>query len=250
MVRVSPTLRIDSITMKPSRRVPRAASTGLLAPNASSLPGLSPLGTSLAARMAHTGKQHTPTPDHLPILPPPAAGSAVGAEKHGGGVPADRDAQPVPPCSAFPCDVHRLADWFPACRSTTGVLASTGVGWMPLSQLLEARGFAGAFVNARHVQQVPGRPKTDRWAGRWLQKLQRYGWLAPSFRPPAHLGPRRRLLRHRDPLLQMSVTPRQHRHKARDHRHLHLHHVRRAVTGVTGMRMLRAIVASARPPQT
>jgi ribosomal protein L39E len=111
LVSVSPTLRIDSIKMKQSRRVPRAASHDILAQNASSLPVLSPLCTRLAARMAKKGKQNQPTPAHMPIIHPHAAGSDVGAEEHWVGVPADRAAQPVQTCSAFPCDLHRLADW-------------------------------------------------------------------------------------------------------------------------------------------
>jgi len=55
---------------------------------------------------------------------------------------------------------------------TTVVMASTGVDWIPLFQILEARGFEVALVNARHVTKVPGRPKTDRFDCRWRQKLQ------------------------------------------------------------------------------
>ena len=125
--------------------------------------------------MAKKGKKNTPSPENMPLLHPHAAGIDVGAEEHGVGVPADRDAQPVQTLSAFPCDLHRRADWLTACRMTTGVMASTGVYWIPLFQMLEARGFAVALVNARHVKNVPGRPQTDRFACRWLQKLHTYG---------------------------------------------------------------------------
>ena len=71
----------------------------------------SPLCTGLEEQMAKKGKKTTPIPENMLIIPPHAAGIDVGAEEHGVGVPADRDAQPVQKCSAFPCDVHRLADW-------------------------------------------------------------------------------------------------------------------------------------------
>ena len=61
--------------------------------------------------MAKKGKKHTRTLEHMPLLHPHAAGIDVGAEEHWVGVPADRAAQPVQTCSAFPCDLHRLADW-------------------------------------------------------------------------------------------------------------------------------------------
>ena len=128
-------------------------------------------------------------------------------------------------------------------------MASTGVYWIPLLQIREARGFAVALVNARHVKNVPGRPKTDRFDCRWLQRLQSYGLLAPSFRPPEDMCQLRSLLRHRENLLQMTVKPIQPMHTSLDQMNLHLHQVIREVTGVTGMRILRAIVAGERDPK-
>jgi hypothetical protein len=129
-------------------------------------------------------------------------------------------------------------------------MESTGVYWIPLLQILEARGFEVALGNARHVKHVPGRPKTDRFDCRWLQKLHSYGLLAPSFRPPEDICQLRSLLRHRDNLIQRTVKHIQHMQKALDHMNLHLHHVISDVTGVTGMRILRAIVAGERDPHT
>lgn len=106
----------------------------------------------------------------MPLLHPPAAGIDGGAEAQWGCVPADRAAQPRQQLSALPCDVHRLADWLQACGSTTVAMASPGGDGMPLLQMLEARGFAGALVYARHVKPVPGRPHTERVDGRWLHK--------------------------------------------------------------------------------
>src|SRR5205807_780275 len=107
-----------------------------------------------------------------------------------------------------------------------------------------------ALVNARHVKNVPGRPKTDRFDCRWLQKLHTYGLLAPSFRPPEDICRLRSLLRHRDNLLQMTVEHIQHLQKSLDQMNLHLHHVISDVTGVTGIRIIRAIVAGDRDPRT
>ena len=200
--------------------------------------------------MAKKGKKTTPIPENMPVIHPHAAGIDVGAEEHWVCVPADRDAQPIQKLSAFTCDLHRLADWFTTCRVTTVAMESTGVYWMPLFQILEARGFAVALVNARHVKHVPGRPKTDRFDCRWLQKLHSYGLLAPSFRPPEDMCQFRSLLRHRDNLVHLSVKHIQHMQKSLDQMHLHLHHVMSDVTGVTGMRILRAIVAGERDPRT
>ena len=185
----------------------------------------------------------------MPILHPHAAGIDVGAEEHWVCVPADRDAQPIQKFSAFTCDLPRLADWLKACGITTIAMESTGVYWIPLFQILETRGFAVALVNARHVKNVPGRPTTDRWDGRWLQKLQSYGLLAPSFRPPEDMCQLRSLLRYRENLIHMTVKHLQHMQKSLDHMHLHLHHVMSDVTGVTGMGIIRAMVAGERDPR-
>jgi len=200
--------------------------------------------------MAKKGKKHTPTPEDMPLVHPHAAGIDVGAEEHWVCVPADRDAQPIQKFSAFPCDLHRLADWLKACGITTVAMESTGVYGMPLFQLLETRGFAVALVKARHVKNVPGRPKTDRFDCRWLQKLQSDGLLAPSFRPPEDVCRLRSLLRHRDTLVHLSVKHIQHMQKSLEQMNLHLHHVISDVTGVTGMRIMRAIVAGERDPRT
>src|SRR5882672_11086076 len=121
---------------------------------------------------------------------------------------------------------------------------------MPLLQILAARGFAVALVNARHVKNVPGRPKTDRFDCRWLQRRHSYGLLASSFHPPEAICQLRSLVRHRDSLIQMSVKHIQHMPKSLDQMHLHLPHVISDVTGVTGLRMIRAIVTGERDPRT
>jgi hypothetical protein len=165
--------------------------------------------------MAKKGKQNQPTPEDMPIIHPHAAGIDVGAEEHWGCVPANRDAQPIQKFSAFTCDLHRLADWFTACCVTTVAMESTGVYWIPLLQILDARGF-----------------------------------LAPSLRPPEDICRLRSLLRPRENLLQRTVKHIQHMQKSLDQMNLHLHPVISDVTGVTGMRIIRAIVAGERDPRT
>jgi transposase len=164
------------------------------------------------------------------------------------GEPADREAQPSQPCRALPGDLPRLAAWGTACRMPPGVMASTGVAWMPLFQSRATRGFAVALVHARHAQHVPGRPQTDRCDWRWVPKGHPSGVGAPSFRPPAAIWQRRRRRRHRAPLIPRTVKPRQPMPKAREQMHLPLHHVMRARPGGPGRRLRRAIVAGERDP--
>ena len=67
---------------------------------------------------------------------------------------------------------------------TTVAMESTGVYWIPVFEILEARGFEVVLVNARDVKQVPGR-KTDVNDAQWLQQLHQYELLRGSPPPRA-----------------------------------------------------------------
>jgi transposase len=98
-------------------------------------------------------------------------------------------------------------------------MESTGVYWIPLFQVLEARGFTVFLVNARHVKNVPGR-KSDVSDCQWLQYLHSVGLLRGSFRPEQAVCTVRSILRHRDSLVQMASTHVQHMQKALDQMNL------------------------------
>jgi transposase len=53
-------------------------------------------------------------------------------------------------------------------------MESTGVYWIPIFELLEARGFEVYLVNAQHIHNVPGR-KSDGQDCQWIQRLHSYG---------------------------------------------------------------------------
>ncbi len=65
-------------------------------------------------------------------------------------------------------------------------MQSTGVYWIPLYEILEARGFEVYLVNARHTRNLPGR-KSDVQECQWLLKLHTYGLLNNSFQPPSEM---------------------------------------------------------------
>src|ERR1700744_4713410 len=76
-----------------------------------------------------------------------AAGIDIGSKEHFVAVPADRDATPVRSFRTFTAGLHRFADWLQACRIETVAMESTGVYWIPLFQILEARGLQVLLVN-------------------------------------------------------------------------------------------------------
>jgi transposase len=177
-----------------------------------------------------------------------SAGIDIGAEAHWVAVPEDRDPKPVRKFASFTHDLHALADWLAACGIETVAMESTGVYWIPLYELLEERGFEVVLVNARHVRNVPGR-KTDVLDCQWIQELHTFGLLRGSFRPKAEIATLRSYLRHRDTLIEGAAAFIQRMQKALVLMNVQLHHVIRDVTGLTGMRILRAIVAGERDPE-
>ena len=101
----------------------------------------------------------------------------------------------------FTADLNGLADWLDECGIETVAMESTSVYWIPLYQILEARGFEVVLVNARHVKNVPGR-KTDVLDCQWLWQLHTYGLLRGSFRPEDRICVLRSYIRQRDNLVK------------------------------------------------
>jgi len=162
-------------------------------------------------------------------------------------VPEDRDAEPVRPFGPCTPDLYALADGLAACRLETVAMASTGVSWMPGSEMLEARGFKVHLVTARHLKQVPGR-QSDVQDGQWMQDLHTCGLLSGSCRPEAERGAVRASWRPRATLLEYRAAHMPPRQKALHQRHVPLTQVLTDITGATGLAMLRAMVAGERDP--
>jgi transposase len=176
-----------------------------------------------------------------------AAGLDIGSEEIYACVPADRDEHSVRVFPTFTVDLYALADWLTACQIETVAMESTGVYWIPIYEILEARGFEVYLVNARHVKNVPGR-KTDILDCQWIQQLHTYGLLRASFRPPEEICALRALARHRDNLIRYRSAHIQHMQKALQLMNVKLTEVVSDITGVTGLGIIRAIVAGERDP--
>src|SRR5207237_8389624 len=169
----------------------------------------------------------------------------IGSAAHFVAVPPDRDEQPVHEFSSFTADLNRLADWLEACGIDIVAMESTGVYWIALYELLDARGFTVLLVNARHVKNVSGR-KSDVLNCQWLQQLMNYGLLRGAFRPADEVCALRSLSRQREMLLRSQGRHVQHMQKALTQMNIQLANVISDVAGVTGQKILRAIVAGAR----
>ena len=85
-----------------------------------------------------------------------AGGLDIGAEEIWACVPEDRTADPVRRFETFTADLHRLADWLESCGVTTVAMESTGVYWIAIYEILEARVIEVCLVNAQAPKNVSG----------------------------------------------------------------------------------------------
>ena len=196
-------------------------------------------GVKIAARRGAEGME---------IVNPHAGGIDCGAQEHYVAVPPQsvEPGEPVVRCfSAFTEGLDALVEWLKACGVTTVAIESTGVYWIALCQKLEAAGIEVYLVNARHVRHVPGR-KTEVKDCQWLQRLHSFGLLSASFRPEDMICRLRSLQRHRLNLVWTAGAEIQHMQKALQQMNLHLHHVVSDITGVSGLRIIEAILAGQR----
>lgn len=201
--------------------------------------------------MTRHRRQHSPRPcprsTVLDRINPNVAGIDCGAARHFVAVPPDRAVTPVRSFATVTSDLRRLVQWLKECRVTSVAMEATGVYWIPIYEMLEADGFEVLLVNAHHLKSVPGR-KSDVSDCEWLRELHSVGLLRGSFRPPDAIVALRGYLRHRQTLIESAATYVQRMQKALVQMNLQLPLVVSDITGVTGLRILRDIVAGHRDP--
>jgi len=178
---------------------------------------------------------------------PDAAGIDIGSREHWVCIPPGRREKTVRKFGTFTCELEALADWLQECGVKSIAMEATGVYWIPVFQILEARGFHVLLVNARQTKNVAGR-KTDVQDCQWIQRLHTYGLLQGSFRPGDPYCVLRTYLRYRDELIGARSTQCQHMQKALQQMNLQLAQVLSDVTGLSGLAIIQAILEGQRHP--
>jgi transposase len=181
------------------------------------------------------------------LVHPRAAGIDVGDRAHWVAAPGLAEAPVVRRFDTFTQDLYALADWLLEQRVTTVAMESTGVYWIPLFEVLEARGLQVCLVDTRRLKSVPGR-KTDVKDCQWLQQLHTYGLLQSAFRPEEEIARLRTYLRQRAMLIAYASHHIQHMQKALQQMNIKLSTVLSDITGVTGMQIIQAILDGERNP--
>ena len=185
----------------------------------------------------------------LPVRHPHAAGIDVGDASHWVCVESTPDGSN--PIREFPAHTPGLRDlmaWLKFCGVTTVALEATGAyGHVLFLTLLEA-GWQVIITSPKFTRQIQGRPKTDRLDCQWIQRLHKHGLLPSVFQPDDATQTLRDFVRQRANLVRLSGHHIQRLQKALELMNLKLTSVVEDITGVTGLKIIRAILAGERDP--
>lgn len=146
-------------------------------------------------------------------------------------------------------ELLRMVAWMKERKVESAAMESTSVYWIPVYDMLDSSGIEVVLVDTRTVKMVPGR-KSDIKDCQWLQRLHSCGLLHGAFRPPEGFNAVRSVIRERGNVLQMRTQAIQSAQKSLDQMNIRLHHAVSDIDGVTGMRILGAIVDGERNPIT
>jgi transposase len=181
----------------------------------------------------------------LDVVHPDAAGIDVGNSEHYVAIAPEKSAEPVRRFGCFTAELRDLASFLKEHGIVTVVMQSTGVYWIPLYDVLEESGLEVYLVNARDTKNLPGR-KSDVQESQWLLKLHTYGLLRNSFRPTSEIRVLRAYWRQRAEHIHTATECVQRMQKALTQMNLQLANAIADIMGVTGQKILRAIVAGER----
>jgi len=141
--------------------------------------------------------------------------------------------------------LEALRDWLLAQGVRSVAMEATGVYWLPLYGVLEAAGLEVLMVNGRQMRNLPGR-KSDMKDCQWGATLHAHGLLRAGFVPPAHIRRLQDYMRLRTEHVTSAAGHVQHMQKALERMNIKVHDVISSLTGVSGLAMVRAILAGER----
>ena len=148
----------------------------------------------------------------------------------------------------FRNDLSRMRGWLKLLRVTDIAMESTGVYWRPLWNILEDQGFRLLLVNPAQVKALQGRKSDGRDAKRIAEFLQD-GRLDPSFVPPQPTRELRQMLRHRLSLLQQRGEAHNQIRDLFETANIKLSSVVSDLLGVSGRRIIQAMIAGEDSPE-
>ena len=143
-------------------------------------------------------------------------------------------------------ELLKLADWLAEHSCTHVAMEATGVYWKPVWHVLEDE-FELVLANAAHIRNVPGR-KTDVNDAMWIADLTACGLIRASFVPDERFQQLRSLLRARKQLTRAQTSHVQRIQKTLEEANIKLDSVISDSLGVSGRRMIEAMIDGVRNP--
>ena len=144
-------------------------------------------------------------------------------------------------------ELMALSAWLSVEGCTHLVMEATGVYWKPVWHILADGEFELVLANAAHVKNVPGR-KTDVNDATWLAELMAHGLVRASFVPDEPTQEMRNLLRTRKQFMRERSSHVQRIQKTLEDANIKLDSVISDVMGLSGRRMIEALIAGETDP--
>jgi transposase len=184
----------------------------------------------------------------LPVVRHKVAGIDLGSERHWVcAATVEGSGREVADFGATTCELIRMAQWLNARKVESVAMESTGVYWIAPHEVLEAEGLEEMLLDTRQLARVPGRDKkSDPFDCEWIQRLHSCGLLMGSFRPKEAVCMLRTLVRDKGNLVAEAGDWLRRMQKSLDQMNVRVHRAVSDIDGVTGMAILRAIVAGER----
>jgi len=143
-------------------------------------------------------------------------------------------------------ELLKLLDWLMAEAVEAVAMEATGVFWKPIWNILDGS-VKLILANARHIKNVPGR-KTDVKDCEWIAQLCQYGLVRASFVPDRPQRELRDLTRHRSQLVAEQTRVANRIHKTLEDANVKLGSVATDILGVSGQKMIRALIGGQTDP--
>jgi transposase len=144
-------------------------------------------------------------------------------------------------------DLMALSEWLSAEGCSHIVMEATGIYWKPVWHILSDGEFELVLANAAHVKNVPGR-KTDVNDATWLADLMAHGLVRSSFVPDERTQEMRDFLRTRKQFVRERISHVQRIQKTLEDANIKLDSVIADIVGLSGRRMIEAIIAGETDP--
>jgi len=180
----------------------------------------------------------------LKVINPKAAAADVGSED----IYASIAGGPPERFGTVTRELHRLRDWLLSHSVDSFAMEFTGVYWIALFEVLEKTSIRVCLVNGAHVKTLPGR-KTDVADCMWLAELHSHGLLRPGFVPPPAIRRLRDYMRLRENHVAQGSTCLLQAQKALELMNIKVHDVISDLAGVSGQKMIRAILEGEKRPE-